>query len=77
MSSCFTADQLSLICPLTAIFVRRPEAANLQSLPTCAPFARLTKRQEFIAEMRKQCQAAIDYQLISTSTPLDQAWRVT
>ena len=29
---------------------------------------------EFIAEMRKQCRDnAIDYQLISTSTPLDQA----
>jgi uncharacterized protein (DUF58 family) len=30
--------------------------------------------QEFIADMRKQCHDnAIDYQLISTSTPLDQA----
>jgi len=30
--------------------------------------------QEFINEMRKQCRASsIDYQLISTSTPLDQA----
>ena len=30
--------------------------------------------QEFINEMRKQCHdSSIDYQLISTSTPLDQA----
>jgi len=30
--------------------------------------------QEFISDMRKQCHdSAIDYQQISTSTPLDQA----
>ena len=30
--------------------------------------------QEFVREMRKQCHdSAIDYQLISTATPLDQA----
>jgi len=30
--------------------------------------------REFVSEMRKQCRDnAIDYQLISTSTPLDQA----
>ncbi|MDH3442937.1 MAG: DUF58 domain-containing protein, partial [Deltaproteobacteria bacterium] len=30
--------------------------------------------QEFVREMRKQCHdSAIDYQFISTATPLDQA----
>ena len=40
-------------------------------------FGRTTYQQvinEFIADMRKQCHDnAIDYQLISTATPLDQA----
>ena len=52
------------------------EAANLQIVADPRAI-RTTYRQvvqEFIAEMRKQCHAdSIDYQLISTSTPLDQA----
>ncbi len=52
------------------------EAANVQVV-TDPRAIRTTYRQvvqEFIAEMRKQCHDdAIDYQLISTATPLDQA----
>jgi uncharacterized protein (DUF58 family) len=52
------------------------EAANLQIVADPRAI-RTTYRQvvqEFIADMRKQCHAdSIDYQLISTSTPLDQA----
>lgn len=52
------------------------EATNLQIVADPRAI-RTTYRQvvqEFIADMRKQCHAdSIDYQLISTSTPLDQA----
>jgi uncharacterized protein (DUF58 family) len=52
------------------------EAANVQVV-TDPRAIRTTYQQvvqEFIAEMRKQCHDdAIDYQLISTATPLDQA----
>ena len=52
------------------------EAANLRVI-TDPRTIRTTYQQvinEFIAEMRKQCHDnAIDYQLISTATPLDQA----
>jgi uncharacterized protein (DUF58 family) len=52
------------------------EAANLQIVADPRAI-RTTYRQvvqEFIADMRKQCHAdSIDYQLIPTSTPLDQA----
>jgi uncharacterized protein (DUF58 family) len=52
------------------------EAANLQIVadPRAIRTAYRQVVQEFIADMRKQCHAdSIDYQLISTSTPLDQA----
>jgi uncharacterized protein (DUF58 family) len=52
------------------------EAANLQVI-TDPRAIRTTYRQvvnEYIADVRKQCHDnAIDYQLISTATPLDQA----
>jgi uncharacterized protein (DUF58 family) len=52
------------------------EAANLNVVADPRAI-RTTYRQvvqEFISEMRKQCHDnAIDYQLISTATPLDQA----
>jgi uncharacterized protein (DUF58 family) len=52
------------------------EAANLQVI-TDPRAIRTTYQQvvtEYIADMRKQCHDnAIDYQLISTATPLDQA----
>jgi uncharacterized protein (DUF58 family) len=52
------------------------EAANLEVI-TDPRAIRATYQQvvrEFITEMRKQCHDnAIDYQLISTATPLDQA----
>lgn len=52
------------------------EAADLQVI-TDPRVIRATYRQvvnEYIADMRKQCHDnAIDYQLISTATPLDQA----
>jgi uncharacterized protein (DUF58 family) len=52
------------------------EAANLQVI-TDPRVIRTTYQQvvtEYIADMRKQCHDnAIDYQLISTATPLDQA----
>lgn len=52
------------------------ESANLR-VTTDARAIRSTYRQvvhEFITDMRKQCHDnAIDYQLISTATPLDQA----
>ena len=52
------------------------EAANLRVI-TDPRTIRTTYQQvinEFIADMRKQCHDnAIDYQLISTATPLDQA----
>ena len=52
------------------------EAANLRVI-TDPRTIRTTYQQvinEFIAELRKQCHDnAIDYQLISTATPLDQA----
>ena len=52
------------------------EAANLRVI-TDPRTIRTTYQQvinEFIADMRKQCRDnAIDYQLISTATPLDQA----
>jgi hypothetical protein len=52
------------------------EAADLRVI-TDPRTIRTTYQQvinEFIADMRKQCHDnAIDYQLISTATPLDQA----
>lgn len=52
------------------------EAANLEVIADPRAIRAMYKQvvQEFIAEMRKQCHDnAIDYQLISTATPLDQA----
>jgi uncharacterized protein (DUF58 family) len=52
------------------------EAANLQVIADPRAIRTTYKEvvQEFIADMRKQCHAdSIDYQLISTATPLDQA----
>ena len=52
------------------------EAANLQVIADPRAIRATYKEvvQEFIADMRKQCHdSAIDYQLISTATPLDQA----
>jgi uncharacterized protein (DUF58 family) len=52
------------------------EAASLQIIADPRAIRTTYKQvvQEFIADMRKQCHAdAIDYQLISTATPLDQA----
>ena len=52
------------------------EAANLQIVadPRAIRTTYQQVVQEFISEMRKQCHAdSIDYQLISTATPLDQA----
>ena len=52
------------------------ETANLQIAadPRAIRAAYRTVVQEFITAMRKQCHAdSIDYQLILTSTPLDQA----
>jgi uncharacterized protein (DUF58 family) len=52
------------------------EAANLQIIadPRAIRTTYQQVVQEFISEMRKQCHAdSIDYQLISTATPLDQA----
>jgi uncharacterized protein (DUF58 family) len=52
------------------------EAANLQIIADPRAIRTTYKEvvQEFISEMRKQCHAdSIDYQLISTATPLDQA----
>ena len=52
------------------------EAANLQVIADPRAIRTTYKAvvQELIADMRKQCHAdSIDYQLISTATPLDQA----
>lgn len=52
------------------------EAANLEVIADPRAIRATYKQvvQEFITEMRKQCRdSAIDYQLISTATPLDQA----
>jgi hypothetical protein len=52
------------------------EAANVQVIadPRAIRATYQQVVQEFIADMRKQCHAdSIDYQLISTATPLDQA----
>jgi uncharacterized protein (DUF58 family) len=52
------------------------EAANLEIIadPRSIRATYQEVVQEFIRDMRKQCHdSAIDYQLISTSTPLDQA----
>jgi uncharacterized protein (DUF58 family) len=52
------------------------EAANLEVIADPRAIRATYKQvvQEFITEMRKQCHDnAIDYQLISTATPLDQA----
>lgn len=52
------------------------ETANLEVIADPRAIRATYKQvvQEFITEMRKQCHdSAIDYQLISTATPLDQA----
>jgi uncharacterized protein (DUF58 family) len=52
------------------------EAANLEVIADPRAIRATYKQvvQEFITDMRKQCHDnAIDYQLISTATPLDQA----
>lgn len=52
------------------------ETANLEVIADPRAIRATYKQvvQEFITEMRKQCHdSAIDYQLISTTTPLDQA----
>jgi hypothetical protein len=52
------------------------EAANLQVIADPRAIRATYKEvvQEFVTDMRKQCHDnAIDYQLISTTTPLDQA----
>ncbi len=52
------------------------EAANLKVTADPRAIRQTYRRvvEEFVSQMRKQCQDdCIDYQLISTSTPLDQA----
>ena len=52
------------------------EAANLEIIADPRSIRATYQQvvQEFIGDMRKQCHdSAIDYQLISTATPLDQA----
>ena len=70
-------DQAELDLPFDGnILFEDLEAANLQIIadPRAIRATYQTVVQEFIADMRKQCHAdSIDYQLISTSTPLDQA----
>ena len=54
----------------------RTEAANLQVIADPRAIRTTYKQvvQEFINDMRKQCRDnTIDYQVISTATPLDQA----
>ena len=70
-------DQAELELPFEGnILFEDLEAANLQVI-TDPRTIRTTYRQvvqEFITNMRKQCHDnAIDYQLLSTATPLDQA----
>ena len=70
-------DQAELELPFEGnILFEDLEAANLQVI-TDPRTIRTTYQQvvqEFIANMRKQCHDnAIDYQLLSTATPLDQA----
>jgi len=70
-------DQAELDLPFDGnILFEDLEAANLQVIadPRTIRTTYKVVVQEFIAEMRKQCHdSAIDYQLISTATPLDQA----
>ena len=78
MSSCFTCwIRPSSICPSTAISCSKTWKRRIcKSSPTRAPFARPTKAS--CKSSSPTCASSattdsIDYQLISTSTPLDQA----
>ena len=70
-------DQAELDLPFDGnILFEDLEAANLQVIADPRAIRATYKEvvQEFITDMRKQCHdSAIDYQLISTATPLDQA----
>ena len=70
-------DQAELDLPFDGnILFEDLEAANLQVIadPRAIRATYKVVVQEFVADMRKQCHdSAIDYQLISTATPLDQA----
>ncbi len=70
-------DQAELDLPFDGnILFEDLEAANLKVVADPRSIRNTYRQvvQEFIGEMRKQCHDnAIDYQLISTSTPLDQA----
>jgi len=70
-------DQAELDLPFDGnILFEDLEAANLQIVADPRAIRKTYQQvvQEFINEMRKQCHAeSIDYQLISTATPLDQA----
>ena len=70
-------DQAELDLPFDGnILFEDLEAANLKVVADPRSIRNTYREvvQEFIGEMRKQCHDnAIDYQLISTSTPLDQA----
>jgi uncharacterized protein (DUF58 family) len=70
-------DQAELDLPFEGnILFEDLEAANLKVVADPRSIRNTYREvvQEFITEMRKQCHdSAIDYQLISTSTPLDRA----
>ena len=70
-------DQAELDLPFDGnILFEDLEAANLKVVADPRSIRNTYREvvQEFIKEMRKQCRdSSIDYQLISTSTPLDQA----
>ena len=70
-------DQAELDLPFDGnILFEDLEAANLKVVADPRSIRNTYREvvQEFITEMRKQCHDnAIDYQLISTSTPLDRA----
>jgi uncharacterized protein (DUF58 family) len=70
-------DQAELDLPFDGnILFEDLEAANLKVVADPRSIRNTYREvvQEFINEMRKQCRdSSIDYQLISTSTPLDQA----
>ncbi|HET9548793.1 MAG TPA: DUF58 domain-containing protein, partial [Candidatus Binatia bacterium] len=70
-------DQAELDLPFDGnILFEDLEATNLQVIADPRTIRTTYKQvvQEFIDDMRKQCRDnTIDYQIISTATPLDQA----
>ncbi len=78
MSSSFICwIRRSWICPSKATSCSKIwRRSNLQVIADPRAIRKTYKQvvQEFIDEMRKQCHDnTIDYQIISTATPLDQA----